>query len=64
MKKIIKKIKMLSYILLIILAIFGINMAGGIPVLPTKKEDSNEIKIELVETNHLHSPSTEAEIKP
>ena len=36
--------RLAGFILLILLAVFGISMAGGIPVLPKRKEQAEEIK--------------------
>jgi hypothetical protein len=62
MNKFEKKLRMLGFILLIILAAVGASMGGGIPVLPTKKDDNNEIKIELVESENNDNEKEESEV--
>ena len=49
MKKAIKQLRLAGFILLILLAVFGVSIAGGIPVVPKRKEQAEEIKKELAE---------------
>jgi hypothetical protein len=53
MNKLKQKIRMFGFMVLIILGVIGASMGGGIPVLPKKKEDSEAVKIELIETENL-----------
>ncbi len=50
-----KALRLLSLALLLSLASLGVTLGGGVPVLSNKrKEDRNEVKIELVETREKH----------
>ena len=52
MKSLKKILRMSGLLLLLILASIGVGFSGGIPVPPLyKKDESLEIKIELVESN-------------
>jgi hypothetical protein len=52
MKSFKKTLKLLGLVLLIVLASFGIGIAGGVPIPSSKrKEDTIEISIELLESN-------------
>jgi hypothetical protein len=64
MQKIKQKLRMLGFFLLILLAVIGASMGGGIPVLPKKKDESEEIKIELVESDTKENELEETEEKP
>lgn len=45
-----KTMRLFGFGLLIVLAIFGIGIGGGVPISSNKKrEDSDEIKTEIVE---------------
>ncbi len=45
-----KKIKLILWVFVIVLASIGIGLTGGIPIQPVyKKDDGSEIKIELFE---------------
>jgi hypothetical protein len=51
MKSFKKALKLLGLVLLIVLASVGLGIGGGIPISPSnKKEDTIEIKVELVES--------------
>ncbi len=60
-----KKIWRLSgLIILIVLASVGLGIGGGIPIPPSnKKEDTIEIKAELVKSNEDKSALTQFDIK-
>lgn len=52
MKSFKKILRLLGLVLLIVLASVGLGIGGGIPIPPSnKKEDTIEIKVELVESN-------------
>lgn len=55
--KIIKKIKLLGFILIILLAVFGVSLTGGIPLPPKRRETKKEMKSELPEQEAKHSRS-------
>lgn len=56
MKKLQKTLRLFSLIILVILASVGIGIGGAIPVTTNKKrENSIEIKTELVETKESKS---------
>ena len=49
-KKLIRGLKLFALICLIILAIFGIGISGGVPIpFSGSRKDGEDIKIELIE---------------
>lgn len=59
-----KKLKLILWVLVIVLASVGITLVGGIPILPVyKKDDGSEIKIELFEPQEDEDDSDIPEIK-
>lgn len=59
MKKLKRMLKLFALICLIILAVFGIGLSGGVPITPSnKKKDPEEITDEQVE-----SKQEDAELK-
>jgi hypothetical protein len=53
MKSFKKILRLLGLVLLIVLASFGVCIGGGAPIQrPNKKEDTIEIKVELVESDN------------
>ncbi|MEZ4886693.1 MAG: hypothetical protein R3E32_18335 [Chitinophagales bacterium] len=51
MKKIKSSLRLLALVCLIILAVFGVGIAGGVPVYPSNKRENNiEVRIELIES--------------
>lgn len=62
MKSLKKAIRLSGLVLLILLATLGIGIGGAVPIPPNKKrEDANEIKIELVEVKEKLIKLTESE---
>lgn len=52
MKSFKKALKLLGLVLLIVLASVGLGIGGGIPIPPSnRKEDTIEVKVELVDSN-------------
>lgn len=52
MKRFKKILRLLGLVVLIILASIGIGFGGGVPIRPSnKKEDTLEIKVELLKSN-------------
>ena len=65
MKNLKKLLKIAGLVLLIVLACFGIGIAGGIPVSSAnRKEDKAQIKIELLDTKDETTTNEAFEIKP
>lgn len=64
MKSFKKILRLLGLVLLIVLASVGIGFGGGVPI-PTsnKKEDTIEIKVELVESNEDKTKLIQFDIK-
>lgn len=59
-----KKLKLILWVFVIILASLGINLVGGIPIIPVyKKDDGSEIKTELFEPREDEDDSEIPEIK-
>jgi hypothetical protein len=55
-----KTMRLFGLGLLIVLATLGVGIGGGVPISPNKKrEDSNEIKTELVEIKDDKTKLTE-----
>lgn len=64
MRKIMKAIRLLGLVLMILLASIGIGLTGGVPVFSnSRKEDQNEIKIELVETEKEDETTKKSDFK-
>lgn len=63
MQKMIKKLRMTAFILFIILAAFAASIGLTILVLPARKEESNEIKIEQPKLQY-DNDETLPEMKP
>lgn len=58
-----KKIKLILWVFVIVLASIGIGLVGGIPIIPVyKKDDGHEIKIELFEPREDEDDSKIPEI--
>lgn len=64
MKSFKRILRLLGLVLLIVLACVGIGFGGGVPI-PTsnKKEDTIEIKVELVESNEDKTKLIQFDIK-
>lgn len=64
MKSFKKTLKLLGLVLLIVLAFAGVGIVGGIPAPPSnKREDTIEIKVELLELNDDNSKLAQFDIK-
>ena len=64
MKCFTKILRLLGLVLLIVLASVGIGIGGGIPIPPSnKKEDTIEIKVELVESKEDKTELGQFDIK-
>ena len=64
MKSFKKTLKLLGLVLLIVLASVGLGIGGGISIPPSnKKEDTIEIKVELVESNEDKTKLGQFDIK-
>ncbi len=64
MKSFKKTLKLLGLVLLIVLASVGIGISGGVSIPPTKKkEDTIEIKVELVESTKDKTALVQFDIK-
>jgi len=61
MKRFKKLLRMIGYILLIILAGFGIGLSGGVPLPTTKKRDRAEFDVELMESNDEEEGTVKAD---
>lgn len=58
MKKFSKTLRVLRLVFLISIATLGIGLTGGVPIIPVyKKDDGDEIKIELVEPSDQEDDS-------
>lgn len=65
MKNLKKLLKIFGLTILIVLALFGIGIAGGIPVSSMNgKEDKDEIKIEMLDIKEETGTLSQFEIKP
>jgi hypothetical protein len=64
MKSFKKTLRLLGLVLLIVLASFGVGFGGGVPIPPSrKKEDTIEIKVELVESKEDETKLSQFDIK-
>lgn len=64
MQKLRKKLRLLGFILFIFLAAFAASIGVAIPVLPSRKDESNEINIEQPKSEHTDDETISKEIKP
>ena len=65
MKRFKKALKLLALVFLIVLAVFGIGLSGGIPILQSNKRgDKTEINIELFEPEENEKEFKKNEVKP
>lgn len=59
-----KSLKLLALVCLIVLAVFGVGLSGGIPIPQSnKRNDRAEINIELVEPEENEKDTVEMEVR-
>lgn len=63
MKRFKKKLKLLCYVILIILASLAAGIGGAPIPMRGRKEERNEIKIELIDTKEEETESDDRSIK-
>lgn len=64
MKRLKKAVRALCLMLLLILALFGVGLSGGVAIPVLRKRDDTSVTIELVESKEEQSDTASEEFKP